>query len=72
MTKHSKTLIALIPFYLYFFFQGFYVVIYKESPIARVLAVISMLIFTILLTLFITTDLIRNKKKRKENKNEER
>lgn len=62
MTKHSKTLIALMPLYLYFFIQGFYAVIYKENPVARVMAVISMLIFTIILTLFITTDLIRNKK----------
>ncbi|ERS93570.1 hypothetical protein BU047_08985 [Staphylococcus simulans] len=62
MTKHSKTLIALIPLYLYFFYQGFYAVIYNENPVARVMAVISILIFTIILTLFITTDLIRNKK----------
>ncbi|PTJ23005.1 hypothetical protein BU043_11005 [Staphylococcus simulans] len=62
MTKHSKTLIALMPLYLYFFYQGFYAVIYNENPVARVMAVISMLIFTIILTLFITTDLIRNKK----------
>lgn len=51
-----------MPLYLYFFIQGFYAVIYKENPVARVMAVISMLIFTIILTLFITTDLIRNKK----------
>ncbi|PTJ27770.1 hypothetical protein BU035_06100 [Staphylococcus simulans] len=62
MTKHSKTLIALIPLYLYFFYQGFYAVIYNENPVARVMAVISILIFTIILTLFITTDLIRKKK----------
>lgn len=68
MTKHSKTLIALMPLYLYFFYQGFYVVIYKESPIARVLAVISIMIFTIILTLFITTDLIRNKNNEKNIK----
>ncbi|MCJ1764150.1 hypothetical protein [Mammaliicoccus sciuri] len=55
MTNMKNILVALIPIYLYFFIQGFYVVIYKENPIARILAVISMLIFTILITLFVST-----------------
>ncbi|MBH9579943.1 hypothetical protein DOS74_08570 [Staphylococcus felis] len=72
MEKYNKLLIILIPIYLYFFVQGFYVVIYKESPIARIMAIIGMLGFTFLLTAFITTVLTRNKKERKENQNEER
>lgn len=55
MTNKKKVLVTLIPIYLYFYIEGFYAVIYKENPIARILAVISMLIFTILITLFIST-----------------
>ncbi|WP_323702836.1 hypothetical protein [Mammaliicoccus sp. Dog046] len=53
MKNSIKPLLLLSPFYLYFFIQAFYVVIYKESPIARVMAVFSLLIFTAMLTLFI-------------------
>lgn len=66
MEKYNKLLIILTPIYLYFFAQGFYVVIYKENPIARIMAVIGMLGFTFLLTAFITTVLIRNKNKNKK------
>lgn len=52
--KHPKyILLSTLPIYILFFIQGFYVVIYKENPIARVIAVISMIIFTIMLTLLV-------------------
>lgn len=66
MSKYKNIFIILTPIYLYFFIQGFYVIIYKESSVARVLAVIGMLGFTILLTMLITS--ISNQNKNDKNK----
>lgn len=65
MKQPKFILLSTLPLYLLFFIQGFYVVIYKESPIARVIAVISMIIFTIMLTLLVSKALDAGK----QNKN---
>ena len=65
MKQPKYILLSILPLYLLFFIQGFYVVIYKENPIARVIAVISMIIFTIMLTLLVSRVLDASK----QNKN---
>ncbi|MBN4908798.1 hypothetical protein IDG46_02340 [Staphylococcus sp. EG-SA-13] len=65
MKQPKYILLSTLPLYLLFFIQGFYVVINKESPIARVIAVISMIIFTIMLTLLVSRVLDASK----QNKN---
>ncbi|UXV31501.1 hypothetical protein [Mammaliicoccus sciuri] len=64
--KHPKyILLSSLPIYLLFFILGFYAVIYKENPISRVIAVISMIIFTIMLILLVSKVLDASK----QNKN---
>lgn len=53
MKQPKYILLSTLPIYLLFFIQGFYAVIYKENPVVRVLAVVSMIIFTIMLTLLV-------------------
>lgn len=62
--KYEATKVHII-IYILFFIQGFYAVIYKENPIAKVIAVISMIIFTIMLTLLVSKVLDASK----QNKN---
>ncbi|MFY2151653.1 hypothetical protein ACOSZA_01790 [Mammaliicoccus sciuri] len=65
MKQPKYILLSTLPIYIMFFIQGFYAVIYKENPIARVIAVISMIIFTIMLTLLVSRVLDDSK----QNKN---
>ncbi len=54
--------ISILPLLAYLYLQGFYVVIYKESAIARVLAVSGMLIFTILCSIAVYSAFIHTQK----------
>ncbi|MCJ0933824.1 hypothetical protein MTW76_02410 [Mammaliicoccus sciuri] len=65
MKQPKYILLSTLPIYILFFIQGFYAVIYKENPIAKVIAVISMIIFTIMLTLLVLKVLDASK----QNKN---
>lgn len=65
MKQPKYILLSTLPIYLLFFIQGFYAVIYKENPVVRVLAVVSMIIFTIMLTLLVSKVLDAGK----QNKN---